>query len=147
MDRVQNVVGAVIHDGGGRVLLVRQAGGQQRWGLPGGTVADREDPARAVIRDVRAETGLEIRVLDLVGMYRLSGTDGASGAMLPDVLAHCFRCEMTGGEASVNQPGRIRQLGWYDPTTPPRPLTATAPVALADVVAGRSGVVRGVERH
>jgi len=133
---------AVIHDGQGRVLLVRQNFGQQRWGLPGGRIAAGETPVHAVVRDVRLETGLETEVVDLIGLYHLIG--GNHG--LPEQLTYAFRCTVVGGEASVNAPGRIREVGWHPANGLPRPTTATAPVAIADAVAGRSGVVADVIR-
>jgi ADP-ribose pyrophosphatase YjhB (NUDIX family) len=132
----------VINDGAGRVLLVRQNYGQRRWGLPGGRINPDETPAHAVIREIRAETGLETNVVDMVGLYHLCG----GGDALPEQLTYAFRCEVIGGEASVNLPGKIAQVAWYDPDALPAPTTFTAPIVVADSAAGRSGVVTDVER-
>jgi 8-oxo-dGTP diphosphatase len=57
---------AVIHNG--RVLLT-----QRRdfpiWVLPGGAVDDGESLAQAAIRETREETGLEVELTRLVGVY------------------------------------------------------------------------------
>lgn len=133
---------AVIHDPAGRVLLIRQNYGQRRWGLPGGRINAGETPVHAVIREVRAETGLETRVVDMVGLYHLCGGDNG----LPDQLTYAFRCEVVGGEASVNLPGKVAQVAWHDPAALPTPTTASVPIVVADSAAGLSGAVKDVLR-
>jgi 8-oxo-dGTP diphosphatase len=139
-----SVVAAVISDDAGRLLLCQLAQGHPLWALPGGRIRNSESPIHAVIRDVRLETGAEIELSDLVGLYQLTG-DGC-GDDLPDLVVHVFRGTWHGGEVAVNVAGRILRLSWYDPDALPEDLTATARAALADAVAGRSGVVRNVRR-
>jgi 8-oxo-dGTP diphosphatase len=138
-----SVVAAVISDDAGRLLLCQQNGGHRLWGLPGGRIRDRESPIHAVIRDVREETGTDIEVFDLVGLYQLTGS--ACGDGVPDALVHVFRARLH-GEVAVNAPGRIARLSWHDLDALPQPLTATTRAALADAAAGRSGVLRSVKR-
>jgi ADP-ribose pyrophosphatase YjhB (NUDIX family) len=142
MSLLTTAVAAVIRDSAGNVLLCQQSQGHRLWGLPGGRIRNGESPVHAVIRDVREETGTETEVIDLVGLYQLTGD--ACGE-LPDVLVHVFRGRVD-GDISVNSPGRISRLAWYDPAHLPDPLTATARAALGDVLADRSGVVRDVQR-
>jgi 8-oxo-dGTP diphosphatase len=142
MNHVTRAAAAVIGDGEGRVLLVQQSYGRQRWGLPGAHVEPAELPTDAVIREVRRETGLETRVVDLVGLYQLTGGDED----LPDLITYAFRCEVVSGEPVLNGKGRICHLAWHSPAAVPRPVTTTATAALADAAAGRSGVVRQLER-
>jgi 8-oxo-dGTP diphosphatase len=68
-DPVIRCVGAVVHDSAGRLLLVRRANepGRGQWSLPGGRVEPGESDASAVARELREETGLEVRVGSLVG--------------------------------------------------------------------------------
>jgi ADP-ribose pyrophosphatase YjhB (NUDIX family) len=144
MSLLTSAVAAVIRDSVGRVLLCQQSQGHRLWGLPGGRVRDGESPIHAVIRDIREETGTETAIVDLVGIYHLTG-DGC-GADLPDVLIHIFRGNVVVGDIAVNAPGRICRLAWHDPYDLPEPVTATARAALADAVAGLSGVLRDVQR-
>jgi ADP-ribose pyrophosphatase YjhB (NUDIX family) len=144
MDSLTSAVAAVLTDGAGRVLLCQQSAGHRLWSLPGGRIRRAESPMHAVVRDIREETGLETRVVDLIGIYQLTGD--TCGEHLPDVLMHVFRGTIDGGEASVNSPGRICRLSWHDPAQLPTPMTATTRTAIADAVAGHSGVLRQVHR-
>lgn len=144
MNSTCSAVSAVIEDSAGRVLLCQQSQGHRLWGLPGGKVRAGESPIAAAIRDIREETGIESEIVDLVGLYHLTGD--ACGEDVPDLVVHVFRAKLTGGEAAVNAPGRIRRLTWCAPDALPQPLTATTRTAIADAVAGRSGVLRAVQR-
>jgi 8-oxo-dGTP diphosphatase len=145
MSVLTNAVGAVVTDPAGRVLLCQQRNGHRLWGLPGGRIRPGESPVQAVIRDIREETGMETEVIDLVGLYQLTGN--TCGEDLPDLLVHVFRGRSHGGEATVNAPGRIGRLAWHDPGDLPAPLTATTKAAIEDAAAARSGVLRMVQRH
>jgi 8-oxo-dGTP diphosphatase len=143
MSHLTSAVAAVITDPAGRVLLCQQSQGHRFWGLPGGRVRHDESPWHAAVRDIREETGMETDVVDLVGIYQLTG-DGC-GADLPDVLVHVFRARVEAGDATVNS-WRICRLSWQDPAALPEPMTATTRSAVADALAGRSGVLREVLR-
>lgn len=145
MSSLTTAVAAVITDASDRVLLCQQSQGHRLWTLPGGKIRNAESPVRALVRDVMEETGGTTEVVDLVGIYQLTG-DGC-GADLPDVLVHVFRGRMDRTDLTLNAPGRICRLSWHDPAFLPQPIAATARIAIADATAGRSGVLRHVERE
>jgi 8-oxo-dGTP diphosphatase len=62
-------VGAIVHDGGGRLLVVRRGRPPALglWSLPGGRVEAGESDEEALTREVAEETGLAVAVGDLVG--------------------------------------------------------------------------------
>jgi 8-oxo-dGTP diphosphatase len=146
MNHVTRAAAAVIGDADGRVLLVQQTNGQRRWGLPGAHIEPGELPTDAVVREIRRETGLEAKVIDLVGLYQLTGALDGDDEELPDVLTYAFRCEVVTGEAVLNGQGRICHLGWHSPKEMPHPATVTACAAVSDTAAGLSGVVRTLLR-
>jgi 8-oxo-dGTP diphosphatase len=141
MNSLTFAVAAVVTDPAGRVLLCQQRQGHRRWSLPGGRVRSGESPVRAAIRDIRAETGMETELVELVGIYQLTG-----GHDLPDVLVHVFRGRAEAAEATLNMPGRICRLSWHGAGDLPQPMTPTTRAAIADALAGRGGVLRQVER-
>lgn len=61
-------VAAVIHNSDGEVLLVRGPS-SALWSLPAGAMELGETPADAVVREVREETGLEVRPEALLGVF------------------------------------------------------------------------------
>lgn len=78
---------AVIFDAAGRVLLCHRADADF-WNLPGGGVESGETPWDAVVREVREETGLEVVVERLAGLYSWASRDE---------MIYSFVCRMTGG--------------------------------------------------
>jgi len=140
MNLLTSAVAAVITDPAGRVLLCQQAQGHRWWGLPGGKVHPEESPLHAAVRDICEEVGASVTLVDLVGLYQLTSDNGD----LHDLHVHVFRAQVD-GEVTVNSP-RICHLSWHDADDLPAPMTPVTRQALADAVAGRSGVLRIVHR-
>jgi ADP-ribose pyrophosphatase YjhB (NUDIX family) len=61
-------VTAVVRDEAGRVLLVHKTD-NDLWALPGGGVDPGESVSDAVVREVAEETGIDVTVGRLVGVY------------------------------------------------------------------------------
>ncbi|NUT18750.1 MAG: NUDIX domain-containing protein [Hamadaea sp.] len=59
---------AIVTDQLGRILLQRRAD-SGNWALPGGVMDIGETLEQCVIREVREETGLDIEITGLVGIY------------------------------------------------------------------------------
>ena len=146
MGHVTRAAAAVLCDAEGRVLLVRQANARHRWGLPGANIDPSEAPAQAVLRELRRETGIEARIVDLLGLYLLCGQLRGDEEDLPDLLTYAFRCELVSGEPVLNGRGRIDDLGWYDSGCLPTRVTTTAAAVVHDCAGSLSGVVRTLTR-
>lgn len=59
---------AVVVDDDGRILLHRRRD-NEKWALPGGKMELGESLAGCAIREVREETGLDVEITGIVGIY------------------------------------------------------------------------------
>ena len=95
------VSGIIFNDEGKFLLTKRQDNGQ--WCLPGGAVESGESVAEACIREVFEETGLNVRVKRLVGVYShpdqlVVYKDGNKAF----IVAIHFEAEIIGGELGLS---------------------------------------------
>jgi len=82
----------IITDSEGRVLLCHRRD-YDLWNLPGGGVHAGESPWDALVREIKEETGLEAKPIQLVGVY--SKPD-------KNEIVLSFACQVTGGELVLN---------------------------------------------
>jgi 8-oxo-dGTP diphosphatase len=127
---LQVVQGVIVRDG--RVLLARRDT-LRGFELPGGNLRPGEDARTALVRELREETGLEVRVEDRVGRYSRSGFFAHR--------AEVYRCAVCGG--SLRPSRETPELGWFAPNELPEELFRWFRGPLEDALAG----VRGVERY
>ncbi len=71
-------VGAVIRDDEGRLLLIKRGHdpGAGLWSLPGGRIEPGETGTQALVREMREETGLTVKVGRLLGTVSRPGLVG-----------------------------------------------------------------------
>ena len=85
----------------GEILLMDRADGGG-WCLPCGWVEPNEKPIETVIREVYEETGLEVEVKQLVGVFtRLPNARYGPHTM----IAVVHLCEVVGGELTLSHEG------------------------------------------
>jgi 8-oxo-dGTP diphosphatase len=122
------VSAAIFRDG--RVLIVRRARPPAHglYTLPGGGVELGETLEQAVVREVREETGLQIRPIALAG-YREAIARDAKGQIERHFVILPFAARWIAGEIALN--AELSEAQWLDPAT----LTAlTTTDGLAQIV-------------
>lgn len=70
--------GGCIFNSKGEILLQRR-GDTNKWGFPGGAIELGETPEMAAIREAKEETGLDVEVGKLIGVYTDCNMKYASG--------------------------------------------------------------------
>lgn len=88
-----DVRGVVLQDG---LLLLVQEAADGLWTLPGGWVDVGETPSGAAVREVREESGFEVRVSRLLAVYDRDRHDYPPHPF--QIYKLFFLCEITGGQ-------------------------------------------------
>jgi len=93
---------AVVVDGKGRILLQRRSD-SGNWALPGGAMDIGETFAESVIREVKEETGFDVRVERIVGIYSDPGHVFAyDDGEVRQEFNICLAATIVGGELAVS---------------------------------------------
>ncbi|OMC83296.1 NUDIX hydrolase [Viridibacillus sp. FSL H8-0123] len=96
-------VGGIVEDEHGNILLVKTIHGG--WVFPGGQVEVGENLMDALIREVKEESGIDITVSNLIGVYSNTSThkwyDGITD--VPTKLMLDYRCKPVGGELAISE--------------------------------------------
>jgi ADP-ribose pyrophosphatase YjhB (NUDIX family) len=99
---------AAIFNEHGQILLMQRTDGSG-WCLPCGFVEPNESPAEGIVREVREETGLEIRVKQLVGVF----TRKPNALIGPHtIISIVHLCEIIGGRLEVSTEGQALDY-WF----------------------------------
>ncbi len=117
LDRVQRLgaYAACVNEDGS-ILLSRFAVPDLRWGPPGGGVDHGEHPADGVVREVSEETGYDVRVVRLLGVYSNVWNS-------PDAEIHAtslvYEVALVGGVLRNETGGSSDQAAWLPLTSVP----------------------------
>ncbi len=86
-----------IEDREGRLLLLKQVAERKggKWGPPAGGMSPHEDPMATAQRETKEEIGIDVNLINLIGIYTVDRGDSATG------IGFVFRGEILSGEISV----------------------------------------------
>ncbi|WP_405010987.1 NUDIX domain-containing protein [Kitasatospora sp. NBC_01539] len=104
---------AVVQDDGGRVLLIHKTD-NGLWALPGGGHDIGEFVADTVIREVREETGIDVEVVTVTGLYTDPGHLMAyDDGEVRQQFSICFRARPIGGDLRTSE--ESKEVRWVNP--------------------------------
>ena len=118
-----------IFDQSGRVLLVHHTYGRLNWELPGGLVEPGESPDEAAQRELSEETGLDLEIDRLSGVY--FERDHALGSALHFV----FRFRQPEVIAPVVASPEISEVAFWPIDDLPRPMSDFTERRIRDALA------------
>lgn len=96
-------VTGVVMRGDGQVLVIKRAD-DGRWVPPGGVLELDETPEQGVVREVFEETGVEVKPVRLIGVYK---------NMKLGVVSLAFLCEPVGG--TLRRSDEATVAAWVTP--------------------------------
>ena len=93
--QIQYMVDAIIEDDDGNILLIKRKYPPYKdyFALPGGGVEKGESQKQALIREIKEETNLDIKIQNKVGVYDDPGRDPRG-----NVHSTAFKCRIVGGK-------------------------------------------------
>ena len=124
----------IILDSDGRVLLCHRRD-VDLWNLPGGGVRPGEAPWEGVVREVAEETGLEVAVERLAGVY-----------VKPEAgeIVFSFLCRVVGGALTPTDEADRHE--YYPPERLPANTSRKQAERIADAISGYADVVLKEQR-
>jgi len=121
--------------GNGEILLIQRAD-NAHWGLPGGHVEPGESVAQAAAREVLEETGCEIEVGRLIGVYsdpEFQTVELSSGERSQYVNL-CFEARVTAEGGRATTPEETLGAGFFPPDGLPEPFIPIHTIRIEDAV-------------
>lgn len=134
IDLVRPSVSAILPRDG-KILLQRRSD-NGLWGLPGGSLEKGESVTAAIVREVQEETGLQVEVVRLIGVY----SDPAFQVVrypegkVVHYITSFFECRILGGELATCE--ETLDLGYFDPRDLPEDLVPIHRIRIEDYLEG-----------
>lgn len=102
-----DVVYCFIYDEVTKKILMVHNGDVDTWSMPGGAVEEGETLEQAAVREVFEETGLEVRIQNVVAVNECLFEEKKEHAIF-----FTFKADIIGGEIAITRPDEISVVEW-----------------------------------
>lgn len=136
---ILNYAGCIIQDENGGLLLQRRSDCGE-WGFPGGMVEFGESVAEAAVREVKEESGLDVEITSLYGVYSKYYAEYNNGDKAQPIV-HLFRAKVVGGSL-IDRNDETLELRFFALNDAPAMFCKQHQDALDDIIAGREYIYR-----
>ncbi len=141
--RVRVGVGVIVRDNRDWILLEKRRDCGW-WGLPGGKIEPAESVKEAALREVKEETGLNIEITKLLGVYSepesqriVTFPDNGDVVHLIDII---LEAKIISGELAMS--AESEDLQFFDIQNLPNEIVPPAKAPLQDFIARLTGVIK-----
>ncbi len=100
------------------------------WNLPGGGLVSDESPWDGVAREVKEETGLDVKIIRLSGIYHKPQKQE---------IVFQFVCEVVGGEITLND--EADKISYFSITDIPKNTSPKQVMRIHDILANPDSIV------
>lgn len=105
-------VGAAIFNKEGKIFITlrgKKAKNERgKWEIPGGSIEFGETLAQALTREIMEEYGIEIELVELLGVYDHIITDENQHWVAPSYI-----CKLKKGTPKIMEPEKCDGIGWF----------------------------------
>jgi mutator protein MutT len=105
-------VGAAIFDKNGKLFITKRGkkakNERGKWEIPGGSVELGETLEQALKREIKEEYGIEIKLLELLGVFDHIIVDEKQHWVSPSYI-----CILTKGKPKILEPEKCDAIGWF----------------------------------
>jgi len=134
------VAGVIVFDDDGRVLLQKRSKIEELWGFPGGMMELGESAEETAVREVREETGLEVEITSLLGVYTKYSDQYPNGDKAQPITI-VFKGKAIGGKLKIDGE-ETHDLQFLHPDQAPKLFNPQSNDILEDIRQQRTTVYR-----
>lgn len=136
---ILNYAGCVFFTDDGKLVLQKRSDCGE-WGFFGGLAELGESLEEAAVREIREESGYDVEITSLYGIYSKYFVTYANQDKAQTVCT-LFRAKIVGG-TPVRSNSETKEIGYFDLSHPPKMFCKQHQDILEDLISGREYVYR-----